>query len=171
MHCEVARLEDETIDGARVERLRLRAGSTSMECLGLGCAITRLETPDRDGRRADVVLGYRDAQDYANDARREYFGVVAGRVANRIGGARFVLDGHEHRLATNDGPNHLHGGRRGFDRRVWTVVEARDGEAASVRFRLVSADREEGNELNSVFHNVLHLSIAPGVTVRTHRVF
>jgi aldose 1-epimerase len=55
-----------------------------------------------------------------------------------------VLDGHEHRLATNDGANHLHGGRRGFDRRTWTVVETRGGEAAVARFQLTSADREEG---------------------------
>jgi aldose 1-epimerase len=144
MHCEVARLEDETIDGGPVERFLLRAGSVSLECLGLGCAITRLEAPDRDGRAANVVLGYRDVQHYDSDAPREYLGVVVGRVANRIGGARFLLDGHEHRLPTNDGANHLHGGRRGFDRRVWSAVETRDGDAASVRFRRVSADREEG---------------------------
>ena len=144
MLCEVARLEDETIEGELVERLRLRAGSLSLECLSLGCAITRLDAPDRQGQMANVVLGYRDAQDYWADRRREYFGVVVGRVANRIGGGRFVLDGHEHRLATNDGANHLHGGRRGFDRRSWTVVESRGGETASVRFRLTSADRDEG---------------------------
>jgi aldose 1-epimerase len=144
MHCDVVRLKNETSEGLPVEQLRLHAGSLSLECLSLGCAITRLEAPDRHGRPANVVLGYRDAQDYGADTRREYFGVVVGRVANRIGGGRFVLDGHEHRLATNDGANHLHGGRRGFDRRAWTVVETRGGESAIVRFQRTSADREEG---------------------------
>ena len=144
MHCEVSRLEDETLDGTGVERFRLRAGSIALECLGLGCAITRLEVPDRNGRVDNVVLGYRDAQDYGADDHREYFGVVVGRVANRIGSARFTLDGQEHRLPTNDGANHLHGGRCGFDRRPWSVVEIGNGEAASVRFRRVSPDREEG---------------------------
>jgi aldose 1-epimerase len=144
MDCAVERLEDEDIAGISVPRLRLRAGSLAMECLGLGCAITRLVVPDRNGRPANVVLAYRDWRDYAADARREYFGVVVGRVANRIGNARFLLDGHEYRLATNDGANHLHGGRRGFDRRCWQVVEARPGETARVSFRLTSPDRDEG---------------------------
>ena len=164
MDCQVERLEGEEIEGARVERLCLRAGSLSLECLNVGCAITRLEVPDRDGRVASVVLAYRDVLDYLSDERRDYFGVVVGRVANRIGGGRFVLDGHEHRLATNDGANHLHGGRRGFGRRFWTVVDTSGGETARVRLRLTSPDREEGypGELTST----VTYTLAPDDTLR-----
>ena len=144
MACAVEPLEDFYLDGQSVERYRLRAGSLTLECLGLGCAITRLDVPDRDGRRESVVLAYREFGDYASDARREYFGVVVGRAANRIAGGRFRLDGREQRLATNDGANHLHGGRRGFDRRRWTVSETRSGETAAVQLQLVSVSGDEG---------------------------
>jgi len=164
MRCDVDRLEHAEIDGTSVERLRLRAAPFSMECLNVGCAITRLEVPDREGRAANVVLAYRSVQDYLADDRREYFGVVVGRVANRIARGRFVLEGHEHRLATNDGSNHLHGGRRGFDRRAWTVVETRGGDTASARLRLTSPDREEGypGELTAT----VDYTLAPDGTLR-----
>jgi aldose 1-epimerase len=162
--CAVERLEDALIAGTTVPRLRLQAGALAMECLGLGCAITRLVAPDREGRPANVVLAYGDLHDYAADARREYFGVVVGRVANRIGHGRFVLDGREHRLATNDGANHLHGGRRGFDRQCWHLVDATGGEVARVRFRLTSPDRDEGypGELTAL----VTYTLAPDDTLR-----
>ncbi|MCE3286134.1 MAG: mro 2, partial [Steroidobacteraceae bacterium] len=143
MSCSVERVGVESFDGESVERYRLRAGAASLECLSVGCVITRLDVPDRDGKSANVVLGYLDPREYAG-RRREYFGAVVGRVANRIARGSFVLDGRMHRLAANDGANHLHGGRRGFDRRVWQVVPASSGDEASVRLQLTSPDGDEG---------------------------
>jgi aldose 1-epimerase len=143
MSCDVARLDDECFNGEAVERYRLRAGTASLECLSLGGVITRLDIADRDGNCANVVLGYADPHEYLGQ-RCEYFGAVVGRVANRIARGCFVLDGREHRLPTNDGANHLHGGRRGFDRRPWAVVASATGHEASVRLQLTSPDGDEG---------------------------
>ncbi|HEX6571851.1 MAG TPA: aldose epimerase family protein [Steroidobacteraceae bacterium] len=143
MSCDVERLDAEAFKGEAVERYRLRAGAASLECLSLGCVITRLDVPGRDGNCANVVLGHSDPQEYMA-RRREYFGAVVGRVANRIARGCFVLDGREHRLATNDGANHLHGGRRGFDRRLWRVAASATGHEASVRLQLTSPDGDEG---------------------------
>jgi aldose 1-epimerase len=143
MSCDVERLDAESFNGEAVERYRLRAGAASLECLSLGCVITRLDVPDRDGNCANVVLGYSDPKEYMG-RRREYFGAVVGRVANRIARGRFVLDGREHRLVTNDGANHLHGGQTGFDRRPWRVVASAAGQQASVRLQLTSPDGDEG---------------------------
>lgn len=107
-----------------------------------GGAITRVVVPDRDGTLADVVLGCDTLEDYiAGDA---YLGAIIGRVANRIGGARFTLDGMTYTLAANTGPNALHGGGRGFDKLHWRGVCDADSEAARVTFRLESPDGDEG---------------------------
>jgi aldose 1-epimerase len=92
-----------------------------------------LEVPDRDGRPANVVLGYRDVEDYRGDPR--YYGAVAGRYANRIGGARFSLDGETFHLAKNDGANSLHSGPLGFDQIFWEVAAH---DARSVTFAAFS---------------------------------
>ena len=86
----------------------------------LGCAIINLLVPDSHGKLVDVVLGLNQATDYATKPH-PFFGVVAGRVANRIGGGKFALGGKEYQLETNDGANHLHGGSNGFDKKVWAV--------------------------------------------------
>ena len=130
--------------GPAIARYEMRAGAFSMDVLSVGCAISRLDVPDRFGRMANVVLGHADLADYATGPR-EYFGVVVGRVGNRIADGRFVLDGRDHRLSVNVGSHHLHGGANGFDRRPWRVVDQRaDGESASLRLRLVSPDGDQG---------------------------
>ena len=86
-----------------------------------GGIIVSLSVPDRDGRVADVVLGHDSLEEYLSDS--SYFGAIIGRFANRIAGARFTVDGKPYLLAANDGPNHLHGGRTGFDRVVWRAAE------------------------------------------------
>lgn len=90
-----------------------------------GGIVTQVLVPDRDGRLADVVLGHDSLADYV--AGTPYFGAIVGRYANRIAAGRFSLDGTTHRLATNDGANHLHGGERGFDKRPWQVFVVRSG--------------------------------------------
>ena len=89
----------------------------------LGGAIIKLEVPDKDGKLRDVVLGLDHAEDYGTK-KHPYFGVVAGRVANRIKNGRFTLDGKEYQLETNNSGHHLHGGIEGFDKKIWNVKES-----------------------------------------------
>src|SRR4051812_15568295 len=88
--------------------------------LSYGGAVMSLEVPDRDGRPGDVVLGFDDLAGYLTG--EGYLGALIGRYGNRISRARFALDGVEHRLATNEGANHLHGGRTGFDKMLWAAA-------------------------------------------------
>ena len=106
--------------------------------LAIGGAITRIVVPDRDGRLANVVLGYPDPEAYRT--QRHFFGTICGRYANRIAGGRFTLDGTEYRLAPTDGTSSVHGGKRGFDKAEWDV-DASDRVAV---FRHVSPDGDEG---------------------------
>jgi len=131
--------------GEVVEAYILRgSGGLELEAITYGGIVTRLLAPDRQGRRADVVLGLPDLGSYL--AGHPYFGAITGRVAGRIGGARYILDGIAHPLVANDPPNHLHGGARGFDKRLWTARPAsRDDGAPSVRFTYRSPDGEEGH--------------------------
>jgi len=93
----------------------------SMTVSNLGCAIISLRVPGKDGKVRDIVHGLDSAEDYTKT--HPHFGVICGRVANRIGYGRFTLDGKEYLLETNDGVNHLHGGSQGFDKKLWTVEE------------------------------------------------
>jgi aldose 1-epimerase len=119
------------------------AAGSSLEVIEYGGIVTHLRMPDRLGKIADVVLGFDTLDPYL--AGHPYFGVIAGRVAGRITGGRFTLDGKTRELARNDPPNHLHGGPLGFDKNLWTsepVVRA-DG-ADSVRLALTSPDGDQG---------------------------
>ena len=104
-----------------------------------GATVVSLKVPDAKGHIDDVVLGYDSAEDYIKGTA--FFGAIVGRYGNRIGGSRFTLDGHEYHVTPNEGPNSLHGGKRGFDKRLWTVVHADDH---SLELRYVSRDGEEG---------------------------
>ena len=108
-----------TPDGMAVMLFRL-AGADGIEaCISTyGATLQRLRAPDRNGTLGDVVLGFSTLEGYLTHADA-YLGVTVGRYANRVAGARFVLDGVEHRLSVNDGPNSLHGGRAGFGTHVW----------------------------------------------------
>lgn len=109
----------------------------------LGGIITSLKVPDHDGRLADVVLGFDRLEDYL--APHPYFGAVAGRVAGRINGAQFRLDGQTFPLVANDPPNHLHGGKNGFSHRNWIAAPlTRPDGAPSLRLEYHSPDGEEG---------------------------
>ncbi len=122
-------------------------GGTIVEIATYGGIITSWTAPDRAGRQADIVLGLTDLAGYTSDAYLKggpHFGAIIGRYANRIGGARFSLDGVEYKLAANNGPNNLHGGPRGFDMRVWDAKAAVAGQDAVLELTYVSADGEEG---------------------------
>ncbi|WP_267356692.1 MULTISPECIES: aldose epimerase family protein [unclassified Methylobacterium] len=130
-------------DGRTVEEVTLTNGhGITARILSWGVLLRTLEVPDRTGKPADVVLGYDDLAGYL--AKPNYFGVSVGRYANRIRAGRFTLDGQSYRLATNDGPNALHGGAAGFDRRRWTITAVTGGAAPAVSLRYVSPDGEEG---------------------------
>jgi aldose 1-epimerase len=126
---------------------RYLLGSPSGVCALLstrGAGLVALRAPDRDGRFADIVLGFDTADEYAANADT-YFGVTVGRVANRIGGARFQLGDSTYALAANDGRNHLHGGvDRSFDRVDWEAQSSSKADGPSVEFRHVSPHMEEG---------------------------
>ena len=119
------------------------AGGLTLEVLTYGGIVMRLLAPDRNGRLDDVVLGFDKLQPYAGN--HPHFGAITGRVAGRITGAQFQLDGKKYELVCNDPPNHLHGGIEGFYRKIWaaTPVDRADG-APSLRLTYRSADGEEG---------------------------
>ncbi len=123
-----------------------------------GAAVVSLHAPDRDGRLADVVLGYDVATGYL--AGKSYFGATIGRFGNRIAAGRFTLDGVEHHLPVNNGANHLHGGPRGFDRVRWDAEWAGSPEAPALRLTRTSPDGEEGYP-GSVRVEVLYSLPAP----------
>ncbi|RMG32522.1 MAG: galactose mutarotase [Planctomycetota bacterium] len=117
-------------------------GGFRVDILNLGGVVRRVFAADRKGRRGNVTLGFADPRRYANPG--PYFGAICGRYANRIAFGRFSLDGTEYRLATNDGPHHLHGGLRGFDKVLWDARPFEDAERLGVELSYVSADGEEG---------------------------
>ncbi len=128
-----------TPEGEPVDLLTLNNGTISCQLITFGAALRSLWVPDREGKPVDVVLGYDSLEEYrTQDA---YLGAVVGRFANRIGGGRFTLNGETYTLAVNNGPNHLHGGVRGFSYRVWTVAEQTADRAV---LTLHSPDGEEG---------------------------
>ena len=108
-------------DGTPVELYTLSAGALSCGVITFGGSLQSLRVPDRAGKPVDVLLGFDSLEPYRTHGKS--LGALVGRYANRIGGARFTLNGMEYRLAANDGPNSLHGGRAGFDKQVWSVSE------------------------------------------------
>ena len=107
-----------------------------------GATLTEFHAPDRDGELADVLLGLASPADYEQNPF--YLGAVVGRSANRIAKGRFTLDGETYTLATNNPPNHLHGGPTGFSTRVWNVVPASDPRGNALAFEYRSDPGEEG---------------------------
>ena len=106
-----------TAEGEAIVRYRMRnACGAEVELTNLGAAVTAVRVPDREGRIADVAIGYADAADYLRDPANA--GKTIGRFANRIAGGLMTLDGEEYRLENNCGRNHLHGGSDGFARRI-----------------------------------------------------
>ncbi|MCR4376444.1 MAG: galactose mutarotase [Acidobacteria bacterium] len=132
-----------TADGTPVDLIALHNGKgLEMSVLTYGGIITSLKTRDRDGVADDIVLGHDSVAAY--EANSPYFGSLIGRVANRIANGRFTLDGQTYALAKNNGPNHLHGGLKGWDKVVWKADPFQDRTGVGVRLEYTSADGEEG---------------------------
>ncbi len=132
-----------TKDGQAVDEYTLSSGSgVSVSIITWGGIIRSLITPDRDGKPADIVLGFDSLSPY--EARHPYFGSITGRFANRIAKGTFVLDGSRYVLAKNNGPNHLHGGENGFDRVVWKARTEIGADSVTLTLSHVSPDGDQG---------------------------
>src|SRR5262245_29877451 len=130
-------------DGTAVDLFTMtNAHGIEMRVITYGAAIVSIRTPDRLGRFDDIVTGFDTLDGYLTRSR--FFGAVVGRYANRIANARFTLDGKAYALAANQGRNHLHGGRRGFDKVVWKGTAFEGDGTIGVVLTYVSADGEEG---------------------------
>ena len=130
-------------DGEGVDLYTLtNANGLRARITNYGAILVSLEVPDRDGDLADITLGYDTLDGYIK--RGSFFGATVGRYANRIGGAGFVLNGIEYKLAANNGPNHIHGGKKGFDKVVWNAEQIETADAVGVKLTYLSKDGEEG---------------------------
>src|SRR5471030_3223290 len=130
-------------DGGAVEAVTLsnKAG-TSIKLMTQGATIVSIILPDRNGKLDDVALGFDTAQEYLD--KPSYFGASIGRYANRIAKGKFKLDGNEYTLAAQNNGQALHGGLKGFDKRMWKIDSVTSGATASVTMSYTSPDGEEG---------------------------
>ncbi|MFI3293173.1 MAG: aldose epimerase family protein [Rikenellaceae bacterium] len=119
----------------------LSCGDIEMMVTNFGARVMTLLAPDRNGKKADVVMGYNTPQEYYTDNEERFFGAVCGRFANRIAKGCFEIDGAEYHLPINNNGQSLHGGLKGIDSVVWDVVEQ---SANAILFRYISPDGEEG---------------------------
>ncbi len=126
-------------DGRPAQLFTLDNGVLALSVTDYGATAVRLTVPTPDGTPVNVLLGYGGAAEYERDDK--YLGATVGRCANRIGGAAFTLGGRRYTLSANDGENHLHGGKSGFNDKLWTVISATD---TAVTFTLHSPDGDEG---------------------------
>jgi|SRR2546422_1146411 len=132
-----------TKDGTVIDLFTLKnARGTTAKIIAYGATLQGLWVADKGGKLGDVVLGFDDLEGYLGP--HPYFGGTIGRVGNRIAKGKFTLDGKEYSIALNNGPNSLHGGTEGFNRKVWKGEIVQRRHAASVRLSYISPDGEEG---------------------------
>ena len=132
-----------TADGQQVDLYTcVNAQGLVMKVMTYGAIVVELQAPDREGKLANITLGFDKLEGYLGD--HPYFGATVGRYANRIAKGQFSLDGQTYTLATNNGPNHLHGGKVGFSRVVWKAERVESADAVGVKFTYTSRDGEEG---------------------------
>ncbi len=150
-----------TKDGTEVHLYTLRSDSGLMaRVTEYGATLVELHVPDADGNTADVILGFDDVSGYQSDSN-QYFGCTTGRVCNRIAKGQFRLNGRTYTLATNDGPNHLHGGsERSLDKVIWTAEPFDADGRRGVVFSYTSPDGEEGYPGNLILRVTYSVSDA-----------
>jgi aldose 1-epimerase len=152
-------------DGELVEQVTLsNHKGTSAKIITYGASLQVLVTPDRDGKLADITLGYADLSTYISNP--QYFGATVGRFANRIAKGKFTVDGSPYQAPVNNGLNSLHGGTKGFDKVNWRVVKVADGESASVELEYVSPDGDMGYPGEMTVHATYSLNEASELTIR-----
>lgn len=132
-----------TSDGESVDLYTLKnSNGMEIDVITYGGIITKWTAPDKEGVYKDIVLGFDSLSQYL--ASNPYFGAIIGRYGNRIAKGKFTIDDIEYSLATNDGPNHLHGGVKGFDKVVWSGSEQVEDHSGSLKLSYLSKDMEEG---------------------------
>src|SRR5207253_2427083 len=130
-----------TTEGAAVDLYTLtNTHGVEAKIMTYGGVVTSLKVPDKQGKLADVVLGYETLDGYLK--KGSYFGALVGRYGNRIAKGRFTLNGVEYKLAQNNGENHLHGGIKGFDKVVWKAKEVKSRDGVGVELTYLSKDGE-----------------------------
>jgi aldose 1-epimerase len=130
-------------DGTAVEAVTLTGSNgVSARIMTLGATLQSFNVPDRNGRIADITLGYDDAASYVT--KPNFWGQTVGRYANRIAGGTFAIDGKTYRLPLNDKTNSLHGGTKGFDKYVWQITDIKSGPQASVTMVMHSPAGDQG---------------------------
>lgn len=134
-------VEVEDFDDIKLYTLKNSSGMT-VKVTNYGAIITSIIVPDRDGKMADVALGYHRIEDYINAVAKPYFGAIVGRYGNRIAKGRFSIDGRTYSLAKNNGENHLHGGIIGFDKVVWDAKLVEEDNVIELSY--LAKDQEEG---------------------------
>lgn len=137
-----------TKEGQQVDLFTLTNDNRiTVKITNYGGTITSIETPDKTGKTARIVCGFDKFENYISDeylGSYPYFGVICGRVCNRIGAGKFTLEGKQYSLAVNNGANHLHGGLIGFDRKVWNAEMVEKNDKIGVKLTYLSPDQEEG---------------------------
>lgn len=132
-----------TADGKSIEVYTLtNAKGMEARVMTYGGTLVSVKAPDRKGRMADVILGFNSAEPYV--AGVPFYGATIGRYGNRIAGGKFTLDGKTYQLPLNDGRNSLHGGTKGFDKRLWTAEPIEGKQGSALKLTYISADGEEG---------------------------
>ena len=131
-----------TPEGTSVELYTLSNGAMSVDILTYGGIVHAINVPDRNGKSGNVALGFARLDDYLT--KNPYFGTITGRYANRIAKGAFTLAGQTYKLATNNGPNALHGGLAGFDKKVWKAKEIQGADGVGLELTYMSPDGEEG---------------------------
>jgi aldose 1-epimerase len=142
-HQPIAKAKYGTVDGKDVDLYTLtNAKGLVLKVMTYGAIITEFHVPDRNGKLADVVHGFDELDGYVK--KSPYFGATVGRVANRIKDSKFTLEGKTYKLAANDPPHHLHGGKKGWDKAVWNADTSTTDKGPSIKLTYVSKDGEEG---------------------------
>lgn len=132
-----------TVDGQPVDLYTLtNSNGQTVKITNYGGIITSINTADKDGTIEDVVLGYDSLAGYLKAP--SFFGAAVGRYGNRIAKGKFTLNGQTYTLAQNNGPNSLHGGKKGFDKVIWKAEEIKTDNSVGLKLRYLSADGEEG---------------------------
>ena len=129
------------VDGKKVDLYTLTNGTITMQVTNFGARVVSLWTPDREGKMADIVLGYENIDRYVNNTGERFLGAVVGRVANRIGAGKFTLDGKEYNTPLNNNGQTLHGGLKGVDMVVWDVEYVADN---AITLHLLLPDGTDG---------------------------
>ena len=154
-------------DSIRLYTLKNSSGMT-VKVTNYGAIITSILVPDRTGKFADIALGYDRVEEYMSAVDKPYFGAIVGRYGNRIAKGKFTIDGNTYSLATNNGPNHLHGGVIGYDKVVWDAHPVGGKDWSGVELRYLSRDTEEGYPGNLDIKVTYKLTEANALVVDYH---